>query len=165
MSDESPNTTQTSEKNPSTSSTKNIIINGVLVLLGLIVLYFLVSLTVRIFNPPPDPSELTGGKVNNKLIIQVEVLNGNGVPKITDQMITYLRSQGFDVVEKGNYNSFNVENSAVIDRIGNHTAALKLAQVLNIDESKIQTMVSYEYYADLTLVLGKDFKNLTPFNK
>lgn len=165
MSDESPNTSSNSGTNPSPSGTKNIIINGVLVLLGLIVLYFLVSLTVRIFNPPPDPSELSGGKINNKLIIQVEVLNGNGVPKITDQMITYLRSQGFDVVEKGNYNSFNVENSAVIDRIGNRAAAQKLAQVLNIDESKIQTMVSYEYYADLTLVLGKDFKNLTPFNK
>lgn len=165
MSEETPNTTnQTGQPKP-ISSRKNLVINGVLAALGLLVLYFLVSLAVRVFNPPPDPSELTGGKINNKLVIQVEVLNGNGIPKITDQLIAYLRTQGFDVVEKGNYNSFNVENSSVIDRVGNRAAAQKLAQVLNIDEGKIQTMVSYEYYADLTLVLGKDYKNLTPFNR
>lgn len=144
---------------------KNIVLNTLLVLLGLLVVYFLISIIVRIFNPPASPSILTGDKVNTHLIIQVEVLNGNGVPKITDQVIAYLRSKGFDVVEKGNYNSFNVENSSVIDRTGNHEAALKLAKVLNIDESKVQTLISYEYYTDLTLVIGKDFKNLSVFQK
>lgn len=156
-----------SENQPPTSSSsrKNWIFNGVIIFLGLLTIYFLVSAFIRIFNSPPDPSKLSASKVDRKLVIQIEVLNGNGIPKVTDQLISYLRTQGFDVVEKGNYNSFNVENSSIIDRVGDLSAARKLAEILNIDDSKIITQISYEYYADLTLVLGKDYKNLSAFRK
>jgi len=165
MAEEIPSS-QSEKQSPTTSSSrKNWIFNGVIIFLGLLTVYFLVSAFIRIFNSPPDPSKLSASKVDHKLVIQIEVLNGNGIPKVTDQLISYLRTQGFDVVEKGNYNSFNVENSSIIDRVGDLSAARKLAEILNIDDSKIITQISYEYYADLTLVLGKDYKNLSAFRK
>lgn len=165
MAEDTPSNQSENRPSASSSSRKNWIFNGVIIFLGLLTIYFLVSAFIRIFNSPPDPSELSASKVDHKLVIQIEVLNGNGIPKVTDQLISYLRSQGFDVVEKGNYNSFNVENSSIIDRVGDLSAARKLAETLNIDDSKIVTQISYEYYADLTLVLGKDYKNLSAFRK
>lgn len=147
------------------SKSKNWIFNGIIGVLGLLTVYFLISVIIRLFAGSPDPAKLNASKVDHKLVIQVEVLNGNGVPKVTDELIAYIRNQGFDVVEKGNYNSFNVENSSIIDRVGDQAAAKKLAEILNISESKIVTQISYEYYTDLTLVLGKDYKNLSAFQK
>ncbi|MCK6601850.1 MAG: LytR C-terminal domain-containing protein [Bacteroidetes bacterium] len=141
------------------------IVNATLGLAILLCLFFVVSLIIRFSNPPSDPSRLDPEKIDPKLVIQVQVLNGNGVPKITDQIISYLRQQGFDVVEKGNYSSFNAEHSVVLDRVGDKAAANKLAEVLGIIPARVLSQISYEYYADLTLVIGKDFKNLTPFSK
>lgn len=141
------------------------IVNATLGVAVLLCLFFVVSLAIRFMNPPADPSRLDPEKIDPKLVIQIQVLNGNGIPKLTDQAIAFLRQQGFDVVEKGNYSSFNTENTVVLDRIGDKAAAKKLADVLGLPSGRILTQISYEYYADLTLVIGKDYKILAPFNK
>ncbi|NUQ81216.1 MAG: LytR C-terminal domain-containing protein [Bacteroidetes bacterium] len=139
-----------------------MIIIGVL---GSLSLIFIIMLIVNFSTQPPQPSDLDPEKIDPKLVIQIQVLNGNGVPKVTDQVVAFLRQQGFDVIDKGNYSSFNVAESVVIDRIGDKAAAKKLADGLGLPAARILTQVSWEYYADLTVVIGKDFKSLTPFNK
>ena len=57
-------------------------------------------------------------------MIQIEVLNGCGKPGIAKIFESYLRQQGFDVVNTENYRimgkiSWNVSNSKVINQIGN----------------------------------------------
>lgn len=141
--------------------------NALIVNIGLaiIVLFFLIAVIVRWVNSPPDVENIRADQVDNKLVIQVEVLNGNGIPNILEPAITHLRQSGFDVVEKGNYHSFNVEKSVVIDRIGHQKAAQKLAESLGLTHEQILTQISNEYYTDMTVVLGRDFRNLTPFKK
>ena len=55
--------------------------------------------------------------------IQLEVLNGCGVSGVADKFSEILREEGFDVVNIGNYRSFNVENSLLISRSGDDEKA------------------------------------------
>ncbi len=42
-------------------------------------------------------------------IVQLEVLNGCGTSGIADKFTDYLRKQNFDVVQIGNYISFDID--------------------------------------------------------
>lgn len=97
-------------------------------------------------------------------IVQLEVLNGCGYPGITETFTDYLRSRNFDVVSRGNYRSFEIDNSFVIDRTGNTANAEKVADVLGIDRKYIVQQTSDEYFLDCSLVIGKDFNKLKPLN-
>ena len=51
-------------------------------------------------------------------IVQLDVLNGCGVKGAGAKLTSFLRTQGFDVVEMKNYKSFKIHETLVIDRIG-----------------------------------------------
>ncbi len=97
--------------------------------------------------------------------IQVEVLNGcgfNGVAKIFQ---TYLRENGFDVVNTDNYfengkKRWDMKNSIVLDRIGKIEQAMAVARVLDIPSSRVHTRESDDSIYDVSVVIGKDFKDL-----
>jgi hypothetical protein len=65
----------------------------------------------------------------------------------------------------GNYGDYNVTNSRVIDRSGNQENALKVASLLGIDEQYVQTEIDRNKQLDVSVILGKDYKNLRPFKK
>ncbi len=73
----------------------------------------------------------------NKKPIQLEVLNGCGVNGVAEKFTDYLRAGNFDVVNIGNYRSFDVDHSLLIDRTGNMKKALEIASALAIDKNNI----------------------------
>jgi hypothetical protein len=85
-----------------------------------------------------------------KNVVQVNVLNGCGVGGVGQRMTGYLRSVGYDVVDMGNYKTFDLKQSLVIDRSGNGEVAKKIASDLGIDPKNVVQHIS----------IGKDFRNL-----
>ena len=100
---------------------------------------------------------------NVQQLIQVEVLNGCGVAGIGDGLTDVLRAKSIDVVKTGNYRSFDVDNTFLIDRIGDNEIAERVADSLSIDKRFIITEKNKNLFLDLTIVIGKDYKNY--FNK
>jgi hypothetical protein len=97
--------------------------------------------------------------------IQIEILNGcgkNGVAKIFQ---SYLRENGFDVVNTENYIvegkvEWNVAQSFVIDHIGVAERATAVARLLGISNEKVERRETQNPIYDLSVVIGKDYKNL-----
>ena len=94
-------------------------------------------------------------------MIQVEVLNGCGKSGIADKFTELLRKNNFDVVNTGNYKSYDVNYSILIDRTGNLQNALKLADLLNIDHKNVIQQINKNYFLDVTLIVGKDYNSFT----
>jgi hypothetical protein len=88
------------------------------------------------------------------------VLNGCGASGIGQKMTSLLRASGYDVVEMGNYKTFDVKQTLVIDRSGNIDVARKLASDLGIDPKNVVQEISPEYFVTASVILGKDFKAL-----
>jgi hypothetical protein len=107
---------------------------------------------------PSGRSPAPGGDV-----IQVGVRNGCGEPGLAARARRYLVRSGFDVVEVGNYSSFDVDSSMVIDRTGNRAVARRVARALGIPERRVRQDVGSEYYLDASVVLGSDYATLDPF--
>lgn len=97
--------------------------------------------------------------------IQVEVLNGCGVSGIADKLTDYLRVNKVDVVNLGNYRSFEIENSIIISRNGKIKNAEKVAALVGLDENSIIQQLNSDYLLDVTFILGKDYRNLIPLIK
>ncbi len=96
---------------------------------------------------------------------QIEVLNGCGVSGIAKNTMIYLRKVDFDVVYMGNYKNFDVTNSMVIDRIGKKEIALKIAGLLGIPPNQVKTEIDQSIQVDASIILGKDYTTLTPFQE
>ena len=96
---------------------------------------------------------------NVQQLIQVEVLNGCGVTGVGDGVTDILRAKGIDVVKTGNYRSFDIDNTFIIDRMGKVETANRVADSLSLDKKFIITEINKSYFLDLTIVIGKDYKN------
>lgn len=94
---------------------------------------------------------------NVQQLIQVEVLNGCGVGGVGDKFTDIIRSKGIDVVKTGNYMSFDIDQTFIIDRVGKMETAYNVADSLGIDKKNIITQTNKQYFLDLTIVIGKDF--------
>lgn len=145
------------EKN---TSTKNLYLNTAIgflsvLLLGLLIALFTRIIYPRIFNQRSDQTtELIGS------IIQLEVLNGCGESGVANNFTTHLRNNGFDVVEVGNFERFDVEKTFVISRSSSPNNARRVANALGISEQNIIREESSDFYLDVTVVLGKDYQTL-----
>lgn len=94
---------------------------------------------------------------NVQQLIQVEVLNGCGVAGAGDVLTDLLRKKGIDVVKTGNYRSFNIDNTFIVDRMNNLETAYKVADSLNINKKFVITEINKALFIDLTIVIGKDY--------
>ncbi len=92
-------------------------------------------------------------------VIQVEVLNGCGVSGIADKFMDLLREKKFDVVNLGNYRSFDIDKTIVIDRSGKIKNAEYLAEVIGIDKWNVIQQKNKNYFLDVSLIIGKDYNN------
>lgn len=131
------------------------------ILLGLVILvsYLTIGLVTRSPKdaaPPAEPKPLLK-------IPRVGVLNGCGERGIAFQMADYLRKHKIDVVEVGNHNSFDVEESIVVDRVGDLDAARYVAAVLGIPLSNVIQQVNREILLDISIVVGKDYHELKAY--
>lgn len=114
-------------------------------------------------------SAITSGNDDSDLnktsrIIQLEVLNGCGITGIAEKFTNFLRENNFDVVQIGNYSSFDIDNTLVVDRTGNKDNAYKVAESLGIDSKNVIQQINNDYFLDVSLIIGKDFNRLKPFN-
>src|SRR5690606_30049775 len=145
------------------SRVANALLNVALFGAGLAVLVLLYGLATRTFTPrtapvrPEAPAALEGD------VIQVEVRNGAGEAGLAAVMTRYLRRRGFDVVESGNWTSFDEAETLIIDRIGNPEAAARVANALGLPRERIREERRDDLFLDASVVIGHDFPTLPPF--
>jgi hypothetical protein len=96
--------------------------------------------------------------------LQINVLNGCGINGVGTTMTKYSRKFGYDVVEMGNYKSFDVEQSIIIDRSGKMNEALELASLIGIHKKNVVQQFSNDQLVFASIVIGKDYKSLKPWN-
>lgn len=145
--------------------TKSKILSITLItILSLVILIFVVSIIFKFAsNPKPEmESEKNLGRMTNNEMIQISVLNGCGIKGLAGEVRDYLRDKGFDVVDVANFNK-QVNSSFVIDRIGDTTSAMKLAQAMGLSKAKIIHDVDSSIFLRSSIVLGSDYKKLKPF--
>jgi len=97
--------------------------------------------------------------------IQIEILNGCGVTGIAKVFQSFLRQNGFDVVNTENYIEdgkirWDLEESMIIDHVGDSEQAKEVARVLRLSSKKILYREDPKAIYDISVVLGKDYKKL-----
>ncbi|MCH8549166.1 MAG: LytR C-terminal domain-containing protein [Balneolaceae bacterium] len=139
---------------------KNLLLNSAIGFLSVLLAILLIALTTRLLYPrivsertAQDPSLISN-------VIQLEVLNGAGVPGLATRYTGSLRQFGFDVVETGNFDHFNVNKTFVISRSGHMENARRVANAIGIKEDQVLREQSDDFYLDVTLVIGADFETL-----
>jgi len=138
-------------------------LNVLIVLLVVVVGYLTYSFISRnIIEPPVDPNK---ANVPPGQVIQIDLLNGCGVSGAASKFTNYLRARGYDVVEMKNYKTFDVKESLVIDRSGNVETAKKVAYALGVKEKNIIQQINHDYFVDVSVVVGKDFNLLKPYQQ
>ena len=93
------------------------------------------------------------------------MLNGCGVSGVADKLTDYLRANKIDVVNLGNYRSFEIEKSIIICRNEKNKNAELIASLVGLDQNSIIQQTNPDYLLDVTFILGKDYRNLIPLNK
>lgn len=140
--------------------TNNLILNSVIGFLSVLLLLLLFALGTRLLYPRIVNERVVEDPALISNVIQMEVLNGVGVSGLANQFTGTLRQFGFDVVETGNFDHFDVPNTLVISRNGQVENAKRVARAIGIDERFILREESPEFYLDVTLIIGNDFENL-----
>ena len=136
--------------------------NALIAVLSVVLLILLSALVTRVITPRVEPERM-GNPEEWRLIaqaIQVEVRNGCGVPFLDSRFTDRLRRYGFDVVESGNFETYDIPRTLVIDRSGNIEHARKVATALGISDDQIIQEISPNFFLDATVVIGADFPNL-----
>ncbi|MFQ5798542.1 MAG: LytR C-terminal domain-containing protein [Bacteroidota bacterium] len=135
------------------------LLNVVLFGLVFLVAYLAIALVTSI---PKDQTAPVASQSLSK-VPRGDVLNGCGVSGVALQFAQYLKVHGIDVVEVGNHNTFDVEESVVVDRVGDLDAAMHVAAVLGIPRSNVIQQVTQEYFLDVSIVIGKNYNQLQPY--
>lgn len=153
---EKPETVQAEKRTVHRST--NLFLNISIFILSILILFLGYSLLskLNVFGENSEIDKLVKHKKN----MQIEVLNGCGVDGIADMFTDSLRKKNFDVVNTGNYRTFKIDNSIVIDRTGNIINAEYLAEVIGIDKKQVIEQKNKNYFLDVTLIIGKDYKQL-----
>lgn len=142
------------------SSIDSLFLNAAIGFLSILLIVLLVALSTRIIYPRifNQRAEVKSQLISE--IIQIEVLNGCGISGIANTYTNVLRSNGFDVVETGNFDHFNLQESIVISRSGVLDNAKRVAMALGIEEIHVIREESPDYFLDVTVVIGHDYEQL-----
>lgn len=141
-------------------NSKHLFLNSVIGFLGVLLLILLVALFSRILYPRIAADRAQEDPALISEVIQLEVLNGCGITGIATRFTDQLREYGFDVVETGNYDHFDVSNSIVISRSGKMENAYRVADALGISRQQVLREQAAEFYLDVTLIIGSDYESL-----
>jgi hypothetical protein len=147
----------------SSPSPNNALLNVALVAGVVLVAVLFYALVARGFSPRIDPTREANPAQLVGEILQVEVRNGCGVAGLAGQMTRFLRTRGFDVVEIGDYESFDVEETVVIDRAGDPEAARKIALAIGLPPDRVREGVDLEAYLDASVLIGCDYASFRAF--
>ena len=93
--------------------------------------------------------------------IEVEVLNGCGVPYLAAQTTDYLRSKHFDVVFSGNARNQQYQHTMILQRNEKIESLKKITDSFGVelDDSKHVIILPNESLClDVTVILGEDYR-------
>lgn len=113
--------------------------------------------------PPGSPGGAMGGLTATGEHVQIEVLNGCGVPGVANQFTDYLRGYGYDVVRFTNARRYDYPRTLVVNRGKNFERARQLAQALGVEPSAVENLPDPSLQLDVTVVIGQDYESLTAF--
>ena len=147
-------------KSPAHDSSNPLLLNAAIGFLSVLFVILLLALASRFLYPRIVAERTSEDPALISRVIQLEVLNGCGVSGIANRFTDTLRSFGFDVVETGNFDHFNVQNTKVISRSGNMEDARRIADILGIDPEHVIREESPDFFLDVTLIIGEDFESL-----
>ena len=153
---------------------KQLVSNISMGTLLIIIIGFIISGVDRIFfnhgfiTEPIDLSSLITKTQYEKKTghkIQVEILNGCGIPKLARMYTNYLRSEGIDVLDSKNAADFNYIETTILHHRGEIEIAWELANIMMIDKNKIIEDYNEFLFFDLTIIIGKDYSILPSYSK
>ena len=144
----------------SNSEPNSFALNAVIGFLSLLLVLLVFGLFTRVIYPRIENqrSQQSSKLIGN--VIQLEVLNGCGVPGLANDFTSTLRQNGFDVVETGNFKNFDMQHTVVIARNFDSDNAHRVADALGINPENIFIEASKDYYLDATVVIGSDYQSL-----
>jgi len=143
------------------SSTTNLFLNIAVFLLFAVIVFMLYSIYIKLSNSSAGNHDETDNQKTSD-IIQVEVLNGCGVSGVSNRFTDFLRTNNFDVVNIGNYIRFDMDETILIDRIGNKANAYKVAEALGVKKENVIQQLNNDYFLDVSIVIGRDYYTLKP---
>jgi len=143
----------TEKKFPDKKINGIFVVNILIILLSIFLVYSVIT-------------KISFTKEENKIVKEtldriptIEVLNGCGYAGVADSFTDLLRSKNFDVVKTGNFSSFDIDTTFVIDRVGEKKYAMAVAESLKIPAQNVIQHYNKNYFLDVTFVIGKDFNN------
>ncbi len=87
---------------------------------------------------------------------KLEVVNSTGQTGVAQRATDRLRAAGYDVVDFHSRPLAGFETCTVIDRVGDQTGALDVAEALGLATDRVVTKVDRSLYVDVTVVIGYD---------
>ena len=138
----------------------------ILIILFIIVDVALVFFAIRQCSSPVQDVGQSEIKQEDR-ILQIEVLNGCGVDGVADKFTRFLRSNDLDVVKTDNFETmpgepnYNVQQTVVMERQGNIENGIRIAGILGLGPGRVLQEVNETYLIDATVIIGKDFRQLT----
>ena len=148
------------QEGKSGNGSEQLFLNAAIGFLSVLLIILLVALGTRIIYPRIFNQRVETESQLISEVIQIEVLNGCGIPGIANAYTGVLRENGFDVVETGNYDNFNLEKTIVISRSGVLDNARRVASALGVDPINVIREESPDYFLDVTVVIGHDYEQL-----
>lgn len=146
------------------SRTGTLLLNTALIAVLIVAGVLVWSFSQRVTSPRPDPFRLENPAGLLGDVIQLDVRNGAGVDNLAGEMRQYLIDLGFDVVETGNYEGGILQETVILDRIGNPDAVEQVALAVGVDSSRIRVELKPTWFLDATIVIGQDFRSIKPFS-
>lgn len=122
-----------------------------LILWSIPVLIMVASVSIRLSGMGNSPIPPPGS-------YQLEVLNGTGEKNLVKRITLQLRRIGMDVLIEGNAESFDFEQSIIIDRKGDRDLAESVARRLGC--RRVIQQIQDNPKVDLTFVVGSDWDKL-----
>jgi hypothetical protein len=133
-----------------------VFLNGLIVVLVVVTGYFSYAFMMKSSRASSDAAAGTT-KVR---VIQLDVLNGCGAKGAGIKCTSYLRSNGFDVVEMKNYKTFTVPRTLVVDRVGDLVSARRVAASLGVSDQNVIQQINHDYFVDVSVIIGADYASL-----
>ena len=120
--------------------------------LGVIIILYMIY--------PGDEPEIVEEEVTLEPI-SVEVLNGCGVSGVAAQMTEYLRLNDIDVLITDDADNSSYPETIIIGRDLQFDYTEIISQLTGIDNRTVDNVT--ESTVNITIIIGKDYKNFKPF--
>ncbi|MDX9923923.1 MAG: LytR C-terminal domain-containing protein [Ignavibacteriaceae bacterium] len=141
------------------SSTLNMLMNIAIFILVIVIIFLSYSIYLKVFSITPEEiAETRDNKPSD--IIQVEVLNGCGIPGAATRFAEYLRANKFDVISTAN--DKEIDETLVIARTQNMQNAYTVAEALGVKKENVNQILNDDYFLDVSIIIGRDYYTLKP---